>query len=49
MDNTNRLELIISVKDDGSVVIDQVRKKAEGLGKATKQYQEQLRAQRNKQ
>jgi hypothetical protein len=37
MDNTNRLELVISVKDDGSVVIDTIKKKTDDLGQATEQ------------
>ena len=36
-DNTNRLELIISVKDDGSVVIDTVKKKIDDVGQVTEQ------------
>jgi hypothetical protein len=36
-DNTNRLELVISVKDDGSIVIDTVKKKTDDLGQTTEQ------------
>jgi hypothetical protein len=39
-DNTNTLQLTISVKDDGSIVVDQVKGKIQDLGDSTKKASE---------